>query len=98
MHGFRGNVCREVRTQFRLYKGETDEKYIRTLIVQGSRQLDQVRVMVSTAVPKSDATPGTQGSPFSSPAFDKEHRDLDTQPVPVEVREVGKGWPWERKK
>ena len=84
--------CREVRAQFRLYQSETDPKYVRTLIVQGSRQLDQIRAMVSTAAPLNP-----EKTAVEAPAVvDADHAALDTEPRMAEDREVGRGWPWQR--
>jgi hypothetical protein len=82
-----------------LYQNETDEKYVKTLLVQGNRQLDQVRVLVSTAV----ATPITEtiavdASRAATIADAKKNRAKMgiTEEEKEEQFRVGTGWPWER--
>ena len=54
--GSNGGVCvcvracarSEIRTSFRRHAAETDAAYIKTLLVQGRRQLDQLRSLLSS--------------------------------------------------
>jgi hypothetical protein len=82
-----------------MYQKESDEKFIKTLLVQGNRQLDQVRVLVSTAV----ATPITETIDVDAnraAAIADAKKNRAKMGVHEEDKEeqfrVGTGWPWQR--
>jgi hypothetical protein len=89
-------ACSQVRQQFRDHVRETDEAYIRTLLAQGSRQLDIVRAMVR----KVHDPVGAVGSASDDDEGEDDGKRLFQRDVhvskPAEDFVVGVGWPWER--
>lgn len=86
----RSHTRSHIKAEYRRHKNETDPGQVRTLMVEGARQLDQLRDLLSAVVVVPDGTGGTHSAAPSQAAA----ADEDESPWASSARAEEAGWPW----
>lgn len=86
----RSHTRSHIKEEYRRHKSETDPGQVRTLMVEGARQLDQLRDLLSAVVVFPDGTEAPGGTASSQTAATAE----DESPWASSSRPEAAGWPW----